>query len=61
MIPILPANMIDVLEAPFPYLIGTLPNPGLEDLELENITISLVNFQLIKLFYLKIIVLFIQK
>ena len=36
MIPILPANMIDVLEAPFPYLIGTLPNPGLEDLELEN-------------------------
>jgi hypothetical protein len=36
MIPILPANMIDVLEAPFPYLIGTLPNPGLEYLELEN-------------------------
>jgi hypothetical protein len=28
--------MIGILDAPFPYLIGIEPNPGLEDYDLEN-------------------------
>jgi hypothetical protein len=36
MIPILPMNMIEILEAPFPYFVGVQPNPSLETLEIEN-------------------------
>ena len=37
MIPILPMNMIDMLDAPFPYLVGVEPNPDLECLDIEDV------------------------
>ena len=36
MIPILPTAMTDVLEAPFPYLIGIENSPKLEYLDIES-------------------------
>jgi hypothetical protein len=36
LIPVLPLNMIDILDAPFPYLIGMEPYPDLEMFDLEN-------------------------
>lgn len=35
-IPILPLNMIDILDAPFPYLIGVEPNCNLEMVDIQN-------------------------
>lgn len=36
LIPILPLNRIDILDAPVPYLIGIEPNQALENYDLEN-------------------------
>ena len=36
MIPILPMNMLAMLEAPFPYFVGVELNPNLEMLDIEN-------------------------
>jgi len=36
LIPILPQSMIDILDAPFPFLIGMEPNSGMEMFDLEH-------------------------
>ena len=36
MVPILPVNLLDMLESPMPYFVGVEPHPKLQDLELED-------------------------
>ena len=36
LIPILPMNNIEMLDAPFPYFVGIEPNPYLDELDIEN-------------------------
>lgn len=36
LIPILPVKRIDILDAPFPYIVGIEPNPMLDNFDLEN-------------------------
>ena len=40
MIPILPTSMTDILEAPFPYLIGIEHTPKLEMYDIESEVMS---------------------
>jgi hypothetical protein len=37
LIPILPLGMIETLDAPFPYFIGTEPTPILEELDIDDL------------------------
>jgi hypothetical protein len=34
MIPVLPFNRLEVLDAPMPYIIGVFPSPHLNDLDI---------------------------
>jgi hypothetical protein len=50
LIPVLPINRTDILDAPMPYIIGVEPNPNLEhiDLDTDVIRIDLDNGDLIQ-------------